>query len=168
MTVLADRAVAALDTREFRRVLGHFPTGVVVITGMDGDEPAGLAVNSFSSVSLDPPLVGFFASRTSTSWPRIAPGGRFCVNVLAERQQELCRVFAAPGGDKFAGIGWRRSPGGCPVMDGVIAWIDCTVHQTVPAGDHILVLGRVSQFRLEEAEPPLLFLRGGHPRLAAK
>jgi 3-hydroxy-9,10-secoandrosta-1,3,5(10)-triene-9,17-dione monooxygenase reductase component len=166
VTLLADHTMTRFDTREFRRVLGHFPTGVVVITGMDGDEPAGLAVNSFSSVSLDPPLVGFFAGRSSTSWPRIARSGRFCVNVLAERHQELCRVFAARGGDKFAGVEWHPSPGDCPIIDGVTAWIDCTVHKTVPTGDHILVLGRVGRFGLREAEQPLLFLRGGHPRLA--
>jgi 3-hydroxy-9,10-secoandrosta-1,3,5(10)-triene-9,17-dione monooxygenase reductase component len=168
MTVLAERAMDTFDTREFRWVLGHFPTGVVVITGMDGDQPAGLAVNSFSSVSLDPPLVGFFVGRTSTSWPRIGRGGRFCVNVLAEQHEELCRVFSAPGGDKFSGVSWHLSSGGCPVVDGVTAWIDCVVHQTVPAGDHILVLGFVGQFGLEEPAQPLLFLRGGHPRLAAE
>ena len=168
MAVLAGTAADAAGPREFRRVLGHFPTGVAAVTGMDGDQPAGLAVNSFSSVSLDPPLVGFFISRTSTSWPRIARGGRFCVNVLAEQHEQLCRVFSAPGGDKFSGVSWHLSPGGCPVLDGVTAWIDCTVHQTAPAGDHVLILGLVGQFALQEPARPLLFLRGGHPRLAAE
>src|SRR6476619_3878226 len=103
----ADHHPSSFDTARYRQVLGHFPTGVVVVTAVDDGEPVGLAIGSFSSVSLDPPLVGFFPDRSSTSWPRIEKAGSFAVNILGEHQEDICRTFASKGGDKFAGIGWK-------------------------------------------------------------
>lgn len=151
------------DGATFRRVLGHYPTGVCVITarGADGP-PVGMVVGSFTSVSLDPPLVAFFPDKRSTSWPRIEATGRFCVNVLASDQQGLCRQFASSGGDKFAGVTHRLSANGSPILDGVIAWIDCTLHATHEAGDHLIVLGEVVALEVHNPAAPLLFYQGAY------
>ncbi|MGE3619083.1 MAG: flavin reductase family protein [Acidimicrobiia bacterium] len=155
----------AIDSAKYRQVLGHFPTGVTVITA-DPGPPVGMAVGSFASVSLDPALVGFFAGKTSTSWPRIRAAGSFCVNVLAEDQEDVSRVFSSKAEDKFAGLGWSRAGSGSPVLDGVLAWIDCDLDQVVDAGDHDLVLGRVRSLEVARESGPLVFFRGGYSRLA--
>src|ERR1700736_2725510 len=98
---LANSGAATFDGAHFRTVAGHFATGIVIVTGMDGDEPVGLTCQSFSSISLDPPLVAFAPASSSTSWPRIRGSGAFCVNVLAEAQEDVCRVFATRGREKF-------------------------------------------------------------------
>jgi 3-hydroxy-9,10-secoandrosta-1,3,5(10)-triene-9,17-dione monooxygenase reductase component len=165
----ADAPVATqLQGRDrFRHVLSHVPTGVVVVAGHDGTAPAGLAIGSFTSISLDPPLVGFYPDRASTSWPVIRRAGRFCVNVLAAHQAGICRRFARSGGDKFMGITWRpAAQSGGPILDGVVAWIDCELEREIELGDHSLVVGRVLDLGLERPAPPLIFLRGGHPALA--
>jgi flavin reductase (DIM6/NTAB) family NADH-FMN oxidoreductase RutF len=148
----------------FRRVLGHFPTGVVIVTALPGGRPAGLSVGSFTSVSLDPPLVAVLPAKTSTSWPKIAAAGRFCINILAASQEALCRSFAVSGADKFAGVSWRRAPSGAPILDGTLAWIDCDLQQSVEAGDHYIVLGQVRALEVEplEAAAPLVFFQGGY------
>jgi flavin reductase (DIM6/NTAB) family NADH-FMN oxidoreductase RutF len=156
---------STFDSARFRQVLGHFPTGVVVVTAIDGDEPVGLAIGSFSSVSLDPPLVGFFPDRSSTSWPRIERAGVFAVNILGEHQEDVCRTFASKGGDKFAGIGWKPGRSGSPIIDGVIAWIDCEIGVVVDAGDHFFVTGKVLDLDVAAEAGPLLFFRGGYGRL---
>jgi flavin reductase (DIM6/NTAB) family NADH-FMN oxidoreductase RutF len=148
------------DNAEFRRVLGHYPTGVCIVTASDADGAAGLAVGSFTSVSLEPPLVAFFPDKRSSSWPRIDKIGKFCVNVLASDQQELCRQFASSGGDKFAGVSHRSSSNGSPILDGVVAWIDCTLHAVHEAGDHYIVLGEVVALSVETPSRPLLFFQG--------
>ncbi len=156
-----------IDGATFRRVLGHYPTGVCVVTAVEPDGMAtGMIVGSFTSVSLDPPLVAFFPDRQSTSWPRIARAGRFCVNVLASDQQDLCRRFAAKGGDKFAGVSHRLSTNGSPVLDDVVAWIDCTLDAVHEAGDHFIVLGRVRELDIARADEPLLFFRGQYGNFA--
>jgi flavin reductase (DIM6/NTAB) family NADH-FMN oxidoreductase RutF/DNA-binding IclR family transcriptional regulator len=150
----------------FRRVLGHFPTGVAIITaiGLDGD-PVGMAVGSFSSVSLDPPLVAFMPAKQSTSWPRIRAAGRFCANILGAQQESVCRAFAMSGGDKFAHIAWRVSAvTGSPILDGVLAWIDCRIAQSHDAGDHFIVIGEVQELAVEVPSPPLVFFQGGYGR----
>ena len=154
------------DSAKYRQVLGHHPTGVTVITAMADDEPVGLAVGSFSSVSLEPPLVGFFATHTSSTWPKIRDAGTFCVNVLGEDQEEVCRRFAMSGGDKFAGLGWSPSALGSPLLDGALAWIDCDLDQVVDAGDHVLVLGAVRDLGVGHDGGPLVFFRGGYGRFA--
>ncbi len=165
---------AAIAPAEFRNVLGTFATGVTVITapattrGDDNDEggredrPAGFACQSFSSLSLDPPLVTFLVGRTSTTWPRIARAGVFCVNILAADQGDLCRGFAASGTDKFAGVPYDAAPvSGSPRLAGTLAWIDCTIHAVHTGGDHLIVVGRVNALGAPgEDEPPLLFHKG--------
>jgi 3-hydroxy-9,10-secoandrosta-1,3,5(10)-triene-9,17-dione monooxygenase reductase component len=172
---------APVDAAEFRRVLGSFASGVTVVTApatdtdsADADSadaggaPAGFACQSFSSLSLDPPLVVFMVGRTSTTWPRIARAGVFCVNVLGAGQQALCRAFAASGTDKFAGVEHDPAPvSGAPRLAGALAWIDCTIHAVHTGGDHLIVVGRVNALGTDgggdgdgEEPPPLLFHRG--------
>jgi 3-hydroxy-9,10-secoandrosta-1,3,5(10)-triene-9,17-dione monooxygenase reductase component len=154
-------SVVAIDSTNFRRVLGHYPTGVCVVTAVDPDGGAvGMAVGSFTSVSLDPPLVAFFPDKKSSSWPRIQGAGRFCVNVLASDQQHLCDRFAAKGADKFAGLPYRLSHNGSPVLDEVVAWIDCNLYAVYEAGDHYIVLGEVVELETVRADRPLLFFQG--------
>jgi flavin reductase (DIM6/NTAB) family NADH-FMN oxidoreductase RutF len=157
-----------IDPGHFRSVLGNYPTGVCVITGVSHDgEAAGLVVGSFTSVSLDPPLVAFFPDRASSSWPLVRAGGYFCVNVLADDQIELCRRFASRGGDKFAGTSHRMSDRGIPLLDGVVAHIECAIADEIDAGDHTIVLGRVETLAVERAAGPLLFFKGAYGRFAA-
>lgn len=156
---------APVGQAEFRRVLGSFASGVVVVTAAatDGETgPAGFACQSFSSLSLDPPLVAFMVGRTSTSWPRIARAGAFCVNVLAAHQGELCRGFAVSGADKFAGVAYDAAPAsGAPRLAGALAWIDCTIHAVHTGGDHLIVVGRVDALGAsDEDRAPLLFHKG--------
>ncbi|MEU9112037.1 flavin reductase family protein [Streptomyces sp. NPDC048483] len=155
---------APLDPSEFRSVLGHFASGVTVITAPGDEGPAGFACQSFASLSLDPPLVTFMVARTSTTWPRIARAGVFCVNILGAGQGELCRGFAVSGGDKFAGVSYVAAPAtGSPRLADVPAWIDCTIQAVHTGGDHLIVVGRVDALAADPAAAeagPLLFHRG--------
>lgn len=154
-----------IDPAQFRSVLGHYPTGVCVITGCSREgEAAGLVVGSFTSVSLDPPLVAFFPDRKSSSWPQVRACGHFCVNVLGEDQLDLCRQFAMRGGDKFAGVSHRISDRGLPLLDGVVAHIECGLEDEIEAGDHSIVLGRVLSLKTERPVGPLLFFKGAYGR----
>lgn len=144
-----------------RDVLGHFVSGIVVVTAIgDGGEPVGFTCQSFASLSLEPPLISFAPARTSTTWPRIRPVNAFCVNVLAEDHQELSAGFARSGVDKFAGVDWRAAPSGSPILDGVSAWIDCTLWNEYDGGDHTIVVGRVHDLGANSARQPLLYYRG--------
>lgn len=153
----------SFDSATFRRVLGHYPTGVCIVTaqGRDG-QPVGMSVGSFTSVSLDPPLVAFFPDRRSSSWPRIEAAGRFCVNILGSDQLDLCARFAQRGADKFAGVSHRASANGSPILDGVVAWIDCDLHAVHEAGDHYITLGAVRGLEVESPGRPLLFFQGAY------
>ena len=142
-----------------RRVLGQFATGVTIVTGSDDGEPVGFACQSFTSVSLEPPLVLFCPAHTSTSWPRIRNGGVFSVNVLADDQLDVCTAFANRGGDKFEGLTWHETPWG-PSIDGVLATVHCDVEAVHPAGDHDVVIGHVRQLVTHRDAAPLLFFRG--------
>ena len=155
----------AFDSARFRQVLGHFPTGVTVVTAA-GSPPVGMAVGSFFSISLEPSLVGFCAGHASASWPGIKDAGRFCVNVLADDQEELSRVFASKDEDKFRGVGWSPSPLGSPRLHDVLSWIDCEIDQVLPAGDHDIVVGAVHDLEVAREADPLVFFRGGYNRLA--
>ncbi|QFY14126.1 flavin reductase [Nonomuraea phyllanthi] len=143
-------------------MLGRFATGVVAITAVDPADgrPCGLAANSFTSVSLDPPLVAFCVAHSSSSWPRVRGAKAVTVNVLAEDQQAVCARLAAKGGDKFAGLAWTGSPGGNPVIDGALAWMDCAVEAEHPAGDHVIVVARVLRLGTQGEGGPLVFFRG--------
>jgi flavin reductase (DIM6/NTAB) family NADH-FMN oxidoreductase RutF len=156
-----------LDGQRFRRVLGSYPTGVTVVTAIAADGvPAGMAVGSFTSVSLDPPLVAFLPDKSSTSFPKIRTATSFCVNVLAADQEPLCRAFASRGGNKFAGVQWSPTPSGAPRIDGVAAWIDCEFESVQEAGDHYLVIGRVRELDSNAERLPLVFFRGGYGRFS--
>ncbi|GAA1249003.1 flavin reductase family protein [Prauserella halophila] len=144
-----------------RNVLGSFCSGVVVITSTDGD-PVGLTCQSFASLSLDPPLVTFAPARSSRSWPRIRDVGSFCVNILASDQRFISDQFARSGSDKFSGVSWSPSPGGAPLLRGVIAWIDCTLWSEYDGGDHTIAVGSVRDLETYPHRDPLLFHRGGY------
>lgn len=154
----------AVGAAEFRQVLGHFPTGVAVVTAFAAGVPVGLSVNSFTAVSLEPPLVAFCAARRSGTWASIRPTGSFCVNMLAADQEAVARVFALPGADRFATVGWARSPSCAPRIDGALAWIDCDIEAVHPGGDHEICVGRVRTLGVRREEGPLVFYRGGYGR----
>jgi flavin reductase (DIM6/NTAB) family NADH-FMN oxidoreductase RutF len=157
--------VPDVDPALFRQVLGHFPTGVTVITAARDGEPVGLAVGSFASLSLDPPLVLFCPSNTSASWPKIQETGSFCVNILSADQEHICRVFASKAEEKFKGLGWKAAAAtGSPIIEGVIAWIDCSIDQVIEGGDHWIVVGRVLELDVDDKGGPLVFFRGGYGR----
>jgi 3-hydroxy-9,10-secoandrosta-1,3,5(10)-triene-9,17-dione monooxygenase reductase component len=153
------------DMEQFRRVLGQFATGVTIITATDGDEPAGVAANSFTAVSIDPPLVLFCVGRTSSTWPRIERARRFAVNILGEHQAELSRLFAMKGADRFAAIEWHNGAGGSPVLDDCIAYIDCEFWAEYDGGDHIIVVGRVLDLGVPRDAGPLVFFQGSYARV---
>jgi flavin reductase (DIM6/NTAB) family NADH-FMN oxidoreductase RutF/DNA-binding IclR family transcriptional regulator len=159
--------LAPTDPRWFRQVLGQYPTGVCVTTATLADgSRAGFVVGSFTSVSLDPPLVAFFPDKGSTTWPRIESAGKFCVNILSAEQEDVCRRFASRVPDKFEGIECREAGSGSPIISGVVAWIDCDIEAVEEAGDHYIVLGRVRELNVENPQLPLLFFQGGYGRFA--
>jgi 3-hydroxy-9,10-secoandrosta-1,3,5(10)-triene-9,17-dione monooxygenase reductase component len=152
-----------IDEARFRQVLGHFPTGVTVVAARPTDQPpVGMAVGSFFSVSLEPALVGFCPGKSSTSWPKIEAAGSFCVNILADDQEDVARVFAGKGEDKFQSVGWRPAGTGSPVIRDVLAWIDCALEDVHEAGDHFIATGRVHELKVEREGHPLVFFRGGY------
>lgn len=157
---LAAAGAADVDEARFREVLGHFATGVTVVTAMEDGAPVGFTCQSFTSLSLAPPMVALAPAKSSTSWPRIAKAGAFCVNILADTQEALCRAFAVSGGDKFAGVAWHVGPGGTPVLQGCLAWVECELDAIYDAGDHELVVGRVLELGVGEGTP-LVFYRAG-------
>ncbi|MGW1026458.1 flavin reductase family protein [Streptomyces sp. NPDC002577] len=156
------RPAGEIDPAHFRRVLGGYPTGVAVVTAMHEGAPVGMAVGSFTSVSLSPALVGFFPDSSSTTWPRIREAGAFCVNVLGEDHQDVCRLFATRGADKFGSLGWQPGASGAPVLDDALSWIDCRLERVHEAGDHFLALGRVVDLGAQQAGGPLIFYRGSY------
>ena len=153
----------SIDPGAFRRILGHFVTGVTVITTRDGSgAPAGLTANAFTSVSLDPPLVLVCVDRTSETHELIARTGAFAVNILAVGQEAVARRFADEDRERrFDGITWREQVTGAPVFDGVLAWVDCRVHATADGGDHTIYIGEVLAAD-SGAGAPLLFHRGAY------
>lgn len=152
----------AIDPRALRRAFGAFATGVTISTTLDpAGQPVGFTANSFSSVSLDPPLLLVCLAETASSYPAFRDAGRFAVNVLGAEQRALSTQFATRGADKFAGVAWRMAETGAPVLDGSIAWFDCVTHALVPAGDHVILIGRVVAFGTED-RPPLGYVRGGY------
>jgi 3-hydroxy-9,10-secoandrosta-1,3,5(10)-triene-9,17-dione monooxygenase reductase component len=162
--------VAEATGQDFRRVLSNFATGVVVVTGVTAKQaPAGLTCQSFTSVSMEPPLISVSPARSSATWAAIEPSGRFAVNVLAENQHALSHAFARTGTDKFAGVGWSYSELSLPILDGAIAHIECETTSVVPAGDHVIVIGRVLRLHAAPEEAgvarPLVFFRSAYHRI---
>lgn len=155
-----------IEQGEFREVAGRFPTGVVVVTAADEGGPVGFTAQTFTSVSLDPPLVSICPGKGVASWARIAPTGRFCLNVLSEDQESLSRTFATKDADKFEGVGYDTGtcPAG-PVLDGVLAWMGCRIVAEYDGGDHLIVVGQVEDLGVGPGKAPLLFYRGGYAGL---
>jgi len=160
------RTRAKVDPDRFRQVLSEFCSGIVVVTGWARSHPVGLTCQSFSSLSLDPPLVMFAAARTSRSWPRIRRAGRFAVNILGDDQEEISRTFALSGVDKFAGVQWRPGVTGAPLLAGALAHLECALASVYDGGDHQIAVGRVVGLREYGPEGhPLLFYRGEYHSL---
>ena len=155
----------AINLRELRRVLGHFATGVTVITTKDkGGKPYGLTANAFSSLSLDPPLALICIDKSVQCYAYFEESGLFAVNVLSENQEEIARRFATKGIEKFAGIKWRRGKTGLPLLDGAIAHVECEIVQTYEGGDHTIFVGRIVD-AATSGDRPLIFFKGKYLRL---
>ncbi len=159
--VPADDPEAVEAARRFREVLGRFASGVTVVTAVSNGTPVGMTCQSFSSVSLDPPLVLFIPAKTSRAWPLIQRAGRFSVNFLRNDQADLSNTMASRGVDKFEGVAWRPSEAtGSPLFDDTLGYVDCSIHTVHEAGDHFVVIGRVLDLHASDAEGPLLFYQG--------
>lgn len=172
-TPIPDDPEAAARARRFRDVLGLFCSGVTVVTSISDEEPVGMTCQSFSSVSLEPPLVMFSPAKTSRAWPLMRRAGFFCVNILGAGQSDLSNGMATKGDEKFTGVPWTTAATGAPVLEGVVGYVDCTVHQVVEAGDHYIVIGQVKELGFGDRtgqEPgdgpvdPLLFFRGKYTK----
>jgi 3-hydroxy-9,10-secoandrosta-1,3,5(10)-triene-9,17-dione monooxygenase reductase component len=151
--------MTAIDEAQFRSVLGHFASGVVIVTGMSDGTPCGFTCQSFFSVSLDPPLVAIAPGKASASWPKVSSQGEICINMLEAGQEGLARTFAVSGAEKYLSVDWEPAKNGAPRLHGCLAWIDCRIAAIHDAGDHHLVVAEVSD--LESADgSPLLFYRG--------
>jgi flavin-dependent trigonelline monooxygenase, reductase component len=155
-----------IDKTELRRVMGHFATGVSVITTRDEEgKPFGLTANALTSVSLVPPLILVCVDKSADTYPYFDRSKVFAVNILSDGQEGLSRRFATSGIEKFEGVGFRRNAMGCAVLDDAVGHIDCRIVQSIDAGDHTIYLGTVESAEANEV-PPLLFFRGGYRKLA--
>jgi flavin reductase (DIM6/NTAB) family NADH-FMN oxidoreductase RutF len=154
----------AVDPSDFRAVLSHFCSGVTIVTALVDGEPAGFTCQSFFSLSLDPPLVAFSPAKTSDSYRRIRHSTAFCINILAENQQDLCARFGRSGPDKWREVSWRTSATGSPILEGVLAWIDCRHEVEHEAGDHYVTIGRVVGLEAGKGRP-LLYYRSAYASL---
>lgn len=150
-----------------REILGHFVSGLTVITAVTDEGPAGFTCQSFTSLSLDPALVSFNPARTSSTWPALRKAGTFCINILPVEHQALSATFARSGTDKFDGVAHHASPLGNPILAQALAWIDCELHQEYDGGDHTIVLGAVKAMDARADAEPLLFFKGAYARMLA-
>jgi flavin reductase (DIM6/NTAB) family NADH-FMN oxidoreductase RutF len=154
----------SIDPSEFRRILGHWVTGVAVVASRTEEgEPCGFTANAFTSLSLEPALVLVCVDRAANSLAGIRETGRFTVNVLGSGDERLARHFAADADDKFEGVAWTTAVTGAPVLADALAWVDCRVTSEVPGGDHVIFIGEVVAGDADEGEP-LIFYRGGYGR----
>ncbi|MCU4184216.1 flavin reductase family protein [Acidiferrimicrobium sp. IK] len=149
----------------FRDMLGHFASGVVVVTAFHQGEPVGITCQSFSSLSLDPPLVLFCVARSSRTWPRLRAAGHLAVNILHEGQEHVGQAFGRSSADKFAGVQWTAAPGGAPHLDAALGWIDCTLEDVHDGGDHLIAVARVHAGAVGVVGGPLVYFRGRYERL---
>ena len=164
----APPGVVPPDPRVLRRALGQFATGVTVITTLDRErQPVGLTANSFSALSLEPPLVLWSLREASPSLAAFDATGRFVVNVLTEAQVELSRRFASPAADKFAEVAFAANVDGIPLLHGAAAWFECRTVTRQAAGDHILFIAEIERFATSE-QAPLVFHGGGYHALGSR
>jgi 3-hydroxy-9,10-secoandrosta-1,3,5(10)-triene-9,17-dione monooxygenase reductase component len=152
---------------DLRHIMGHYATGASIVTAMWHGEPQGMAVNSLTSVSLDPPLILFCPDKRSETWPAIRDAGHFVVNILAHDQDHVCRKFAKKGVDRFAEISYWESANGVPVLHDTLAYLECRIEQVHDAGDHYVTIGKVLDLDLGDAARPLVFYRGAFHELSA-
>jgi 3-hydroxy-9,10-secoandrosta-1,3,5(10)-triene-9,17-dione monooxygenase reductase component len=146
-----------------RHVLGHYPTGVAVVTAMGTDGPIGLSMNSFTSVSLEPPLVLFCPALSSASWPLLRQAGAIAINVLSAGQESISRLFAARVPDRFDGIDWTAGSNGAPLLADALGWLECRIQAEYPAGDHTVVIAEIDRMGVHDAiAEPLVFFRGSY------
>lgn len=158
----------AIDAALFRQVLGNYPTGVTVITALSANgDPLGMVVGTFTSVSLDPPLVGFLPDKKSSSWPLIEAAGHFCVNVLGRDQLALCKGLTRSGADRFSGVEYTISQHNLPVLAGTMVSIECRLHAVQDAGDHWFVTGLVLGLESKRDTDPMLFHKGQYGGFSA-
>ncbi|WP_329110309.1 flavin reductase family protein [Micromonospora sp. NBC_01699] len=155
----------ALEPRELRRVFSAFPTGVVAIAALTGGVPMGIVASSFTSVSLDPPIVSLCVAHTSTTWPVLRAARRYGISVLSADQEQACRQLSGRGVDRFAELGWRASGEGAVFLDGASAWLECTPFEQVTAGDHDIILLRVHDLGGDAEISPLVFHHSRFRRL---
>ncbi|MFT6648937.1 alpha/beta fold hydrolase [Pseudophaeobacter arcticus] len=161
-------APAPFDPRALRDAFGTFMTGVTVVTSHDDTgAPLGFTANSFASVSLDPPLVLVCLANSARSYDALTQASGFAVNILAEDQKNISNTFARPSDDRFANVDWQVGPQGSPILAGVSAWFDCSMHKTVEAGDHVILIGQVEAFDTSTA-PGLGYARGAYVTPAAE
>lgn len=151
--------IREVSPEQFRHVLGHLPTGVTVIAAHGEAAPLGMAANSVTSVSLDPPLILFCPAKSSTTWPPIRDAGRCCVNIMAGHHEEVTRRFSQRGIDRFAGVGYSNRETG-PALDDAVAWIECVIRDEHDAGDHTIVVAEVLAIEAAGSVEPLVFFRG--------
>ncbi len=158
----------AIEPLRFREALGHYASGITVITSHLDDEPIGFTCQSFHSVSMSPPLVSFSVMSSSGSYPKIRRAGRFAVNILSDEQVVISNQFARRGTDKWLGIEWQESPLGNPIIAGSLHWLDCEIYAEHVAGDHLIVIGEVKALNLQEAAAqPLLYFKGQYRNISA-
>ena len=159
----------SIEPLQFREALGHYASGITVITSHIDGEPVGFTCQSFHSVSMSPPLVSFSVMSGSASYPKIRQAGRFAVNILSDEQVGISNQFARRGTDKWLGIEWQESPLGNPIIPGSLHWLDCKIVAEHAAGDHLIVIGEVKALNLQEtaATQPLLYYKGQYCNLAA-
>ncbi|MCP8634451.1 flavin reductase family protein [Pseudomonas mosselii] len=159
----------AIEPLRFRQALGHYASGITVITSHSDGEPLGFTCQSFYSVSMNPPLVSFSVMSSSASYPGIRQAGRFAVNILSGEQVGISNQFARRGTDKWQGIDWQTSPLGNPIIAGSLHWLDCEIHAEHAAGDHLIVIGEVKALNVQDADAaqPLLYFKGQYRSLAA-
>lgn len=159
----------AIEPSTFRQALGHYASGITVITSHHEGEPIGFTCQSFYSVSMSPPLVSFSVMSRSASYPKIRQAGRFTVNILSGEQVGISNPFARRGANKWQDVEWQASPLGNPIIAGSLHWLDCEIHAEHAAGDHLIVIGEVKALNLQAtaATQPLLYFKGQYCNLAA-
>lgn len=149
-----------LSPQRWREIMGNFCSGVTIITSTTVEGPVGFTSQSFTSLSMEPPLIAFNVMNSSTSWPKIRQGSSFCVNILAAGSEALSTQFAKSGTDKFAGVNYRLSELGNPILEDTLVWIDCTLYAEYDGGDHTIIIGQVDNMQAQKETDPLVFFRG--------
>ncbi len=164
---MESKSAASFTVKEFRAALGQFATGITVVTApTEEGPPIGITVNSFSSVSLDPPLILFSVARTLKSFDAMIAADAFSVNVLTSDQEELSNQFAASDGDKWADVSWMEGEGGCPVLSGTLATFECAPWAQYDGGDHVILVGEVRHIQSADAGGALVYFQSRYAHLA--